>query len=205
MSDKPTLFDIPSKHGKAWSVFVWRTRMALNYKGIPYEMIWLEFPDIAPTLKSFGLAPNPPSSYDKPYTVPTIKHPSAGYIMESNVIARELEKLHPEPSLHLDNGYYDKARASVEETILCLLPELAPRIPFTLLNDGSIEYFNRTREEFLGMPLSEVLESDKAGENAWAAARSGMEKMKALLKENSSGPYVDGGQRHFEACRKWMV
>ncbi|KAH8131653.1 hypothetical protein LI328DRAFT_158700 [Trichoderma asperelloides] len=189
-----TLFDVPSKHGKAWSVFGWRTRMALNYKGIPHEVKWLEFPDIAPTLESFGLAPNPPSPLFKPYTVPAIKHPSAGYIMESNVIVKELEKLHPEPSLHLDNGYYDKARASVEEAIHSLLPEIVPRISFTILNEGSIEYFNRTRGELLGMPVSEILKSDKAGENAWAAAKPGLEKMKSLLMENSSGPYLDGGQ-----------
>jgi glutathione S-transferase len=31
---------------------VWRIRLMLNYKRIPYSSIFLEFPDIEPTLKA---------------------------------------------------------------------------------------------------------------------------------------------------------
>lgn len=52
MAAEMVLYDIPSKprcHG--WSVNPWKTRMALNYKRIPYKTEWTELPDLAPKLK----------------------------------------------------------------------------------------------------------------------------------------------------------
>ena len=52
MADEVILYDIPSKprcHG--WSLNPWKTRMALNYKKVPYKTEWIEFPDLAPKFK----------------------------------------------------------------------------------------------------------------------------------------------------------
>jgi hypothetical protein len=45
------LYDIPGVKGECWSANVWRIRIMLNYKQIPYKTQWLEIPDIESTLK----------------------------------------------------------------------------------------------------------------------------------------------------------
>lgn len=45
------LYDLACTKNVCFSPAVWRIRMMLNYKQLPYKTIFLEFPDIAPTLK----------------------------------------------------------------------------------------------------------------------------------------------------------
>ena len=45
------LYDLGSVTNVPFSPAVWRIRIMLNYKEIPYKTIFLEFPDIEPTLK----------------------------------------------------------------------------------------------------------------------------------------------------------
>lgn len=45
------LYDLACTKNTCFSPVVWRSRLMLNYKRIPYRTIFLEFPDIEPTLK----------------------------------------------------------------------------------------------------------------------------------------------------------
>jgi hypothetical protein len=45
------LYDLACTKNICFSPTVWRIRLMLNYKHIPYRTIFLEFPDIEPTLK----------------------------------------------------------------------------------------------------------------------------------------------------------
>lgn len=45
------LYDLACTKSVSFSPVVWRIRLMLNYKNIPYKTIFLEFPDIEPTLK----------------------------------------------------------------------------------------------------------------------------------------------------------
>lgn len=45
------LYDLACTKNVCFSPVVWRIRMMLNYKQIPYKTIFLEMPDIEPTLK----------------------------------------------------------------------------------------------------------------------------------------------------------
>lgn len=45
------LYDLACTKNVCFSPVVWRIRLMLNYKRIPYKTIFLEFPDIEPTLK----------------------------------------------------------------------------------------------------------------------------------------------------------
>lgn len=45
------LYDLACTKNVCFSPAVWRVRLMLNYKKIPYTTVFLEFPDIAPTLK----------------------------------------------------------------------------------------------------------------------------------------------------------
>jgi len=45
------LYDLACTKNICFSPVVWRIRLMLNYKRIPYKTIFLEFPDIEPTLR----------------------------------------------------------------------------------------------------------------------------------------------------------
>lgn len=45
------LYDLACTKNECFSLAVWRIRLMLNYKLIPYRTTFLEFPDIEPTLK----------------------------------------------------------------------------------------------------------------------------------------------------------
>ncbi|CAN9135125.1 unnamed protein product [Alternaria alternata] len=51
------LYDLACTKGVCFSPAVWRIRLMLNYKRIPYKTIFIEFPDIEPTLKGLILSP----------------------------------------------------------------------------------------------------------------------------------------------------
>jgi hypothetical protein len=45
------LYDLACTKNVCFSPAVWRIRLMLNYKRVPYKTTFLEFPDIEPTLK----------------------------------------------------------------------------------------------------------------------------------------------------------
>ena len=69
---KTILYDLPSKQGGCWSLNPWKSealhfpkfeqeqqlrffppaRLALNFKQIPYETQWVEYPDLKKTLSA---------------------------------------------------------------------------------------------------------------------------------------------------------
>ncbi len=118
--------------------------------------------------------------------------PDGRFVMDSRPIADELEKLQPEPSLRLDNGFTDRAQGAVGKTIGPLLPEILPKVPKVLLNEASVGYFEETRKAAFGMSLAAFGKSEKSGEAAWQGAEEGLKELKSLLTEDASGPFVEG-------------
>ncbi len=161
-------------------------RLFLNVKGIPYETQWIEYPDIAPTFKSFGI---PPNAEGTPYTVPTIRIGDK-YIMDSREIADELEKQHPSPSLHLDSAILPKVQKIIIEGMGSLRGVIMPKIPHTLLNEASVPYWNETRSKRFGMPLPQF-EKEQGGDEAWEKVAPAMKELGALL-EVEGGPFLLG-------------
>lgn len=53
-----TLYDLACAKQEPFSPVVWRIRLMLNYKQIPYRTIFLEFQDIEPTLKALYVCTN---------------------------------------------------------------------------------------------------------------------------------------------------
>ena len=117
--------------------------------------------------------------------------------MDSLAIAHELEKAHPSPSLHLDNKVTERTQAAVLDLHKALTAIVLPRVPEMLLNPPSEEYFCTTRAKRFGMPLTELAKSDQAGETAWRNAEPVLGKIKQLLHEDESGPYVLGKEVSF--------
>jgi len=154
---------------------------------------------LVPTLQPSDLTPpqttsDIPANTDKgatPYTIPAITLTPTTHLQDSAKIAPELEKLQPTPSLHLDSPILPRVSALVGEIAGPLIPFWMPLVPKNLLNPPSAAYFERTRAEKLGKPLSELAKD--ATDEQWAKCKEPTAKMAALLKENSEkGPFFMG-------------
>lgn len=111
--------------------------------------------------------------------------------MDSWKIADALEEKYPEPSLRLNSPYVERLRGDLVKMASYLPGIYKPKVCKLVLNEASAGYFRRTREEDEGMTL-EQLEAEKGGAKAWAAAKPYFNKITALLKENSEGPFFEG-------------
>jgi glutathione S-transferase len=191
------LYDLPSCGNCAcWSLNPWKARAALNFKGLPYKTEWIEYPDLEPTFKSLGISKNDPSTAYTDYSSPAVKLPDGRYIMDSRSIGEALDKLQPEPSLHMDRGDVIDRTAAVVGAVFTPLRAIAmPRVP-DLLNQRSADYFHETRSKRFGMSLEELGKSEKA-KTAWEDAEPHLKELKAVLTENKDGPYVLGKEPSF--------
>lgn len=127
-------------------------RLALNYKGIPFNTIWVEFPDIASVCKEMGVAPVPNSNI--PHTFPVIYDPSTkAFISDSEAIARYLDEKFPNAP-KLIPAETDTLHASFDAAFMStlLLKWLYLFIPAlnSQLSHKSQEYFRSTREAVFG-------------------------------------------------------
>ncbi|EXJ86590.1 hypothetical protein A1O3_03543 [Capronia epimyces CBS 606.96] len=188
MSDEIILYDLPSRQGKAWSLNTWKTRLALNFKGLPYKTEFVEYPDLGPLLEKAGV---PPNATGIKYTLPTIRLPDGRYVMESRKIADVLDAEYPEPSLRLDSPY----QARIEALITALQPKIrpifAPLIPKSYLNPVSQKYFVATREADIGMPLDKFHEG---ADNAFNDTKPLIKQFGDLLDEHPGGPFFLGSE-----------
>ncbi|KAF2024340.1 hypothetical protein EK21DRAFT_104750 [Setomelanomma holmii] len=120
------LYDLACTKNTCFSPALWRIRLMLNYKCIPYETICLEFPDNESTLKELGLrAPESSSGAKIKYTVP---HPSP----------TSSKSTYSDPPLQLTS---DLGQEIESKACTAIGPILSPRPQ---------EYFRRTREAALG-------------------------------------------------------
>ncbi|KAK2599876.1 hypothetical protein N8I77_011596 [Diaporthe amygdali] len=187
------LYDLACIKNACFSPVVWRIRLMLNYKQVPYRTVFLEFPDIEPTLKGLGLVPGD-GAKDK-YTVPAIHHvPTDKYIMDSAPISRFLETTYPDPPVPLESELgreiEARARAIVGAT---MWRSLTPR-EIRILAPRAAEYFRRTREAAIGKKLEDLLDPD-AEEQSWAAVNEIIDDVGKLMRTNAAeGPFVLGAR-----------
>ncbi|KAJ1307246.1 hypothetical protein OPQ81_001359 [Rhizoctonia solani] len=203
--ENPIIFyDLVDANGKSWSPNPYKTRLSLNYKGIPYRTEYIAFPDIEPRMKELGL---PPFSATFPYyTLPVIADPSSDpngkptYVADSFKIALYLDKTYPAPqypsifapgTAGLQHMFISNYRTSVAAPIYLLIHPQVPRI----LDARSAEYMRRTRGARL-TPLSESEAAEK-----WKEAReifSGLAQSLALNDETGAvGPFMMGDRVSF--------
>jgi glutathione S-transferase len=190
------LYDLACTKNTCFSPAVWRIRLLLNYKRIPYTTTFLEFPDIEPTLAALGIPPNERAKY--PYTVPVIHHLSTDtLVMDSAAIAPFLEETYPEPPLALTSDLgrqiEGKARAVVGPAFYT---SLMPR-EIRILSPRSQAYFRRTREAALGHGLEDLIAGDKE-EGVWKAVADDAKAAGELMRTHrDEGPFVLGAQPSF--------
>lgn len=110
--------------------------------------------------------------------------------MDSHVIARSLEEIHPEPPLHLTNEKVLKVRSMLADLLHPIYAEWMTKVPYKLLSEHSAPYFIRTREEQEGKPLLQMAK-EEGGEPAWSNCMPAWNQLVKLLKEEE-GPFFLG-------------
>ncbi|CAH0024862.1 unnamed protein product [Clonostachys rhizophaga] len=199
MTDKTepeiVLYDLACTKNVCFSPVVWRIRLMLNYKRIPYRTIFLEFPDIEPTLKELGIACHDSGSGSKhKYTVPAIYHVSTDtYIMDSPAISKFLESTYPSPPVQLTSGLGREIELKARTTLApAFAASVMPR-EINILSPRSKEYFRRTREAFIGRRLEDLCADSEKEEQAWDAIADDMRAVGELMLTNKAeGPFVLG-------------
>ncbi|KZL74880.1 glutathione s-transferase [Colletotrichum incanum] len=194
MGGKLILFDIPDKNGRAWSFNVWKTRLALNYKGIDYETEWLEYPDIKGRLEAAGVEPWPQQRTS--HTCPAVQFPDGTYVMNSAKIIKHLEEKYPEKPLHPDS---EEAQASSQLTSRLwgsLQPVMMPEVYRTILGERSQPFFWDTRKEDLGGMTVYGFEEKYGGERAWEKAKQAIKDASTQLNK-TEGHFFLGDQASY--------
>ncbi|KAH6897630.1 hypothetical protein BKA70DRAFT_1569965 [Coprinopsis sp. MPI-PUGE-AT-0042] len=130
----------------------WKTRLSLNYKGIPYKTEWVDFPDIRAAYDKIGAKPSPGFTGEPYYSLPLIKDDSTGVaIGESLTIAKYLDETYPDtPKLIPDD---EKQAALLKEVegglfaaLALILKQLHESGPFTPRGRGELQLSPEERE-----------------------------------------------------------
>jgi glutathione S-transferase len=170
------LWELGGKDGRRYSLFSWRTRMALAHKGLAFESRPVCVSDKAAIAFSGGK------------TVPIIRDGDA-VVRDSWKIAQHLESRYPQKTLfggeigrgvtHAFNTWVDRALVGLMMQVLA--PDIHERV------DPADEQYFRAMVEGL---TKKTLEELRAGQDdALKRLGRGLEPMQALLKRQ---PYVCG-------------
>ncbi|KAJ6111737.1 hypothetical protein N7523_007798 [Penicillium sp. IBT 18751x] len=185
---------------KSWSPNTLKVRAVLNFKGIPYTQSWISYPDIKPLVTGLDL---PPNKEGIPYTLPAIIHSSVttnpnGAMMDSLPIVEHLDKLFPSPPLFPSGDASYALFIAVRKIASSLGPAISariiPRVPDGLDPRGQ-EYFIRTRTEWYGKPLAEVLPTDQEKiDELWTLVEKQAPALIEVLhgREGKKGPFFEG-------------
>ncbi|KAJ6601183.1 hypothetical protein DFH09DRAFT_1127066 [Mycena vulgaris] len=190
MSSLITLYDIPSTvPGKTFSPNTAKARYALNFKGLPYQTVWLEYLDIEPLCKKIGAKPTNDGTV--PYTLPVIHDPSTGSVVSDSIeIARYLDATYPDLPRLIPAGTTALHYAFTDAHAATLNPLYTYALPATLplLNPVSHAYFRRTREAlFGGQRLEDVSPTGAAHVAMWAKLKDGLGQIDGWMSKNGAG------------------
>ncbi|KAE8373516.1 hypothetical protein BDV26DRAFT_285039 [Aspergillus bertholletiae] len=204
-TDTPVhFFDITStlpEPAKAWSINTFKTRMVLNFKGIPYTQSYISYPDIAPLLSHYEVTPH---TSGVPYTLPAILHKSSidsnahGAMQDSLPIATHLDQTFPSPPLFpsgdasyaLALGVIKLIANVTQKGYVLLIPKTAK-----LLDPRGQEYFIKTRSVMFGKHLPEVYPKEESEvQETIKAVKEEMEPVARMLRgrPGKKGPFLEG-------------
>lgn len=171
------------------------------YKGLPFKTVWLEYPEIEPTMKKLGAEP---SARKKPdgspvYTVPVIHDTTTGKVVtDSFKIAEYLDDTYPEKPALFPLG----ARAPVHmyhEFVGSLLEPIFPLLILPMcskLSPTSDEYYHQLWKYLMGGVSVEEFYPPPGPKRdaAWAQIKANFSKIAAVVQKNGAGkgPYFYG-------------
>ena len=131
-------------------------RFILNLKGIPYRTVWLEYPDIEPTLAAHGIAPTHHLiSKTQRYTLPAIIDPLTSTSLSDSLLIAEY--LDSRPGARGPALFPPSTRALQRAFAATYLGRLTPAIfqliatrNASILSPRGQEFYTRTREAWVG-------------------------------------------------------
>ncbi|QRW25888.1 glutathione S-transferase [Rhizoctonia solani] len=197
--ENPIVFyDLINANGVHWSPNTYKTRLCLEYKGLPYRVEYSTLPEVESNMKKLGVPPVKATSPQ--YTLPVIADPSGDpdgkphYVGDSFNIAVYLDEKYPAPRYpaifnsnarsieHLFIHQYLPTVARVGSTVV--MPKLGQT-----LDQESIEYIKRTRGvSFNSLPQGEA-------EEKWKAFREKFFEMGLSLDyQDENGPFISGNR-----------
>ena len=184
------LYDLASKSKTPFSPSTLKTHYQLNYKGIPYTTQYIEFPEIAPLLTSFGIAAPPKDEGYGKHTVPAIRWPDGTCVMDSLAIYKRLETdpIYADlPKVVINDDLEQRVDAITTRMFIGLGPAFRYNT-FMLFNPVGQEYYRQNRMGGKDLPPPK----DAELKEAWEAATSTVKELAAVLKERNEGPYFLG-------------
>jgi glutathione S-transferase len=147
-------------------------RLALNFKGLSYTTVWVEYPDIKALCISIGAAPTSTKASGEPhYTLPVIRDCHTGAVVSGSLaIAHYLDKTFPStPALiPAGTGVLQAAFEDAFESMIirALFPALV-NDSWSLLGPRSADYWKPVVEAFYGKKLEEVCPEGEARDEQW--------------------------------------
>ncbi|KAJ7506937.1 hypothetical protein B0H11DRAFT_1973438 [Mycena galericulata] len=198
MSTALVFYDIPSTlPNKCWSPNLWKTRYALNFKGLPYKTVWIEYPEIEALCKEIGAAPTSKKADGRPhFTLPVIHDPSTGAVIsDSGKIAEYLDTTYPDKPRLMPlgtTGFHRAFDAGAHPLIASVYPYGLPASQ-ARLNPSSAEYFRRTREVSWGKTLENLTPKGEEDAVQWKKLKDGFGTLDEWIKANGeTSPYLMG-------------
>ncbi|KAF9225270.1 hypothetical protein BS17DRAFT_778379 [Gyrodon lividus] len=188
------LYDIPSKlPGNNWTPNPAKPRFVLSYKNLPFETVWIEYPDIATKMKEIGASPNKRPDGSDHYTVPVLSDPNTGALVtDSWVIAEYLDKNYPQKPIFPNNSKglinaFDSACVGLWQPAIKFVVLRASQI----LNEHSIEYYIRKRQGYFGETFDEFSPEGPKRDAHWATIEKGCDTTKTWY-DKSDGKWLMG-------------
>ena len=165
----------------------------LGYKGLPFEVEWVEFPDIAPRMKELGAAPGKTPSGTEQYTLPVLRDPNTGAIItDSWEIAVYLDNTYPEKPV-----FPEGTKGLISAFATMFSDQIRPAIKFPLvrvaevLNERSAEYFLTTRQIHFNQKIEEWSPEGPEREKHWSIFEKALATGKAVY-DKTEGKWLMG-------------
>lgn len=172
------------------------SRIELNYRGLDYKVVYLEYPDMAQMYQSMGIAASSKKRDGTPrYTLPVIHDSGTGKcISDSNQISLYLEETYPDTPRLFPNPLAPDGQGILDTKAAIALFETAftsnvviPLIPImitlcnSVLNPASEAHSRREREADFGIKVEEMSPAGSGKRKQdWAKVKEGLEKMAAI-------------------------
>lgn len=178
---------VPSFFMTRWLRSLIPCRYALNYKGLPYQTVWVEHPELADLYKKNGVEACETRNGSPYYTLPLLHDASTGkFVSDSTAIAKYLEatypdtpRLFPEGSLPILARFRDELKDKLGNLRFFAYPKA-----YTILNPSSAEYFRRARELEFGKRLEDVPPTGEERVKEWEKIKAGMGDVAGWMKKD---------------------
>jgi len=184
-----TLYDLPSHNPQPWAPNIWRIRLILNYKRLPYRTVWVEFPDVEATMRSIGAPPSALRSDGRPvYTLPGVVDPmrapmSPTILSNTNTIAEYLESAYPARPV------FPEGSRAVQTLFVHYIQEVFAKPLLPIMIPISHQHLpERSQSHFRGRGYPSPMMPGPAGhhgEQAWRAVQEQFDFLSMILDKNS--------------------